>query len=159
MRSPGTKTINIIIIIIHGDNGDGDRSELCWATCQAIETCQAMCWSTTLFTCTSLAPTTAIQIKELDYCHHPQIDVCCLGFLNLSNWILIPSSFIIKDICRVSLVVLLLRSAIRSFLLSHTPSYTQIQNVFWYCGRFNLIHLYFTINKHTVWHGGCHMFY
>jgi len=34
------------------------------------------------------ALTTAIQIRELDYCHHPQIDFCCLGFLDLSNWIL-----------------------------------------------------------------------
>jgi len=49
-------------------------------------------------------------------------------------------------------------TTIMSFL-PHTLSHTQIQNAFfWYCGRSNLIYLYFTIDKHTVWHGGCHMF-
>ena len=57
---PETKAINIIIIIIHSDNEDRDKLELCWATCQA--TCQL----TILFTCTSSAPQTAIQIKDLD---------------------------------------------------------------------------------------------
>ena len=130
---------NINIVIVHGKNGDGDEedgvededgSEWCQATCQAIETCQATCQSPTLFTCTPLAPTTAIQIKKLDYCHHPQIDFCCLGFLDVSNWILTWSSFITRDIHRVSLVVLLLCSTAQSFHFSHTPSQTQFQNAF-----------------------------
>ena len=125
--------LNINIIIIYGKNRDGDEDggedgEWCQATCQAIETCQATCRSPTLFTCTPLAPTTAIQIKELDYCHHPQIDFCCLGFLDVSNWILIQSSFITRDIRRVSLVILLLRSITRLF--SHTLSHTQFRMLF-----------------------------
>ena len=106
--------ININIIIIHGINGDGDGdgdgdkdedgSEWCLATCQA--TCQ----STILFIYTSPPPTTSTQIKKLDYCNHPQISFCCLGFLDVSNWILILSLFITRDIHRISLVVLLLRS-------------------------------------------------
>ena len=79
---------------------------------------------TTLITCTSLAPKTAIQIKDLDYYHHFQIDFCCLGFLDLSNWILILSSFITRDICRVSLVVLLLHSTTRSFFITYTLTHT-----------------------------------
>ena len=42
-----------------------------------------------------------------------------------------------------------------SHILSHTHTFKMF---FWYCGNFFLIHLYFTIDKHTVWHGGCHMF-
>ena len=101
--------------------------------------CRSTCWyftttwyqqqpTTPLFICTLLAPTTAIQIKELDYCHHPQIDFCCLGFLDVSDRILIWSSLITRDIRRVSLVVLLLRSITRLFfthILTHT-----IQNAF-----------------------------
>ena len=94
--------------------------------CQA--TCQATCQSTPVFICTSLAPTTAIQIKKLDYCHHPQIDFCCLGFLDISDRILIWSSLITRDICRVSLVVLLLRSITRLFF-THTLTHI-IQNAF-----------------------------
>ena len=30
------------------------------------------------------------QIKELDYCHHPQTNSCCLGFLDILNLFLIP---------------------------------------------------------------------
>merc|ERR1712238_75347 len=87
------------------------------------------CYHHQLFTYTPPAPKTAIQIKKLDYCHHPQIDFCCLGFLDVSNWILILSSFITRDICRVSLVVLLLRST--TWLFFHTHSHThKIQNVF-----------------------------
>ena len=126
---------HINIIIVHGKNGDGDDgvkdedgSEWCQATCQAIETCQATCQSPTLFTCTPLAPTTAIQIKKLDYCHHPQIDLCCLGFLDVSNWILIQSSFITRDIRRVSLVVLLLRSITR-LILSWTSSSSELSEI------------------------------
>jgi len=122
-----SKTIDIIII--HGRNGDGDGdededgSEWCQATCQA--TCQ----STTLFICTSPPPTTATQVNKLDYCHHPQIDFCCLGFLDVSNWILILSSFITRDIRRTSLMVLLLRSTTWLFF-SNTLSHTQNQNAF-----------------------------
>ena len=70
------------------------------------------------------------KIKELDYCHHPQLDFCCLGFLDVSNWILIPSPFITRDINSVSLAVLLLRSTIRSFFTTHTLTHTHIQNSF-----------------------------
>ena len=64
-----------------------------------------------------------------DYCHHPQIDFCCLGFLNLSDWILILSSFITRHIRRVSLVVLLLHSTTRLFFYHIHPTHT-IQNEF-----------------------------
>ena len=83
----------------------------------------------TLFTCTPPAPTTAIQIKKLDYCHHPQIDFCCLGFLDVSDRILILSSLITRDIRRVFLVVLLLRSTTRLFFITHSHTH-KIQNVF-----------------------------
>merc|ERR1712161_351 len=48
---------------------------------------------------------------------------------DVSNWILTLSSFITRDIRRVSLVVLLLRSA--TWLIFHTHSHThKIQNAF-----------------------------
>merc|ERR1712238_339969 len=48
---------------------------------------------------------------------------------DVSNWILIWSSHITRDIRRVSLVVLLLRSITRLFYITHTLTHT-IQNAF-----------------------------
>ena len=41
--------------------------------------------------------------------------------------------------------------------LTHTHTH-KFRMLFRYCGRSNLIFLYFMIEKHTVWHGGCHTF-
>ena len=117
-------------------------------------------------TWTPLAPKTTIQIKELDYCHHPQIESYCFEFFDVSNWFLVPSSFITRDICRVSLVVLLLHSTTWSFFItqlhfhSHSPNHNHNHKhvhthkthmlFFWYCDRSNLIHLYFMIDKYMT---------
>ena len=77
----------------------------------------------------------------------PPINICRLGFLDLSNWVLFSTLFVTGDICRVSLVILVC-STTWSFLLSHKQTHTHTHTH---------THTMY-IDKHLVWHRGCHVF-
>ena len=99
------------------------------------------------------------QRTGLDYCHYPQIDFCCLGFLDLSNRILIPSSFITRSL-EISIEYLwlfyycvLLPHRFLYHTYSHTQTYiSECFLILWQI-QYNLLVLHnWQRNGHMFWH-------